>query len=823
MATKPTVKSNRAAGVQEGKKTAPCSREETAADPLRDLLHEREKQLRLAQTAAESGTWDLNLKTNELVWSPENYRLYGIEPEAFKGRIEDWRGLVHPEDIERVDRQRRDAIEQKSAYSTEYRIRHGSGAIHWIASKGKAYYDDQGKPLRMLGVTIDITERKRAEEALRESQARLAGIVETAMDAIVSVDAAQRITLFNSAAEKMFGCSAAEAIGQPLERFVPEKFRASHWRHVERFGKEKTTGRRMGELGEITGLRANGEEFPIEASISQLEVGGQKLYTVILRDITSRARALASLRESDERARSQLGELQSIYASAPVGLCLLGRDLRFLRINEHLAQMNGAAPEHHIGRTVRELLPQLADVIEPKLREVLETGRPRFKEEIVGETPAEPGVDRTWLTSCLPLKDANGQITGINVVVEEITERKRLEEELKQHAKTLEEADRRKDEFIAMLAHELRNPLAPIRSAVEMLGLCDASDPDFHWGRNVIDQQVKHLARLLDDLLDLSRVTGNKLELKKERVLLSDVVNAALEASRPIIEQRSHQVSVTMPLKPIYLHADTVRLTQVFINLINNAAKYTPPGGRIGVSADLNEDFVTIRVTDNGMGISAAQLPYVFDMFYQADRSYEQAYGGLGIGLTLVKRLVEMHGGSVEVHSRGANQGSEFIVRLPIVAEPVRAAVDKASSERKGHIRRRILVVDDYPNAAEGLARWLRRLQHEVRVAFDGLQGIEAAEQFQPEIVLLDIGMPKLNGYETAERIRQQPWGKQMVLVALTGWGQAEDRERSREAGFDLHLVKPVDYGQLRALLERIPGSEGEPGTSALDISRAEQ
>ncbi len=808
MATHRTRKSGQAAGVRKRKKSAAPS-QESADAPLSDLLRAGDERLRLAQAAAESGTWDLNLKTNELIWSPENCRLYGIEPGGFDRHIETWRRFVHPDDIERVDCQRREAIEQRKAYNSEYRIRQGSGAICWIASKGKAYYSEQGEPLRMLGVTIDITERKRAEEALRESEARLAGIVETAMDAIVSVDAAQRITLFNTAAEQMFGCSAAEAIGQPLERFVPAKFRARHHSHVERFGREKTTGRRMGELGEITGLRANGEEFPIEASISQLEVGGEKLFTVILRDITARALAVASLRESEERALSQLGELQSIYASAPVGLCLLSRDFRFLRINEHLAQMNGAPSEQHIGRTVRELLPQLADVIEPKLREVIETGQPKFKEEIVGETSAQPEVNRTWLASCLPLKDASGQITGINIVVEEITERKRLEEELKQHAKTLEAADRRKDEFIAMLAHELRNPLAPIRSAVEMLGLCDASDPDFHWGRNVIDQQVKHLARLLDDLLDLSRITGNKLELKKERILLADVINAALEGSRPIIEQRNHRVSVTAPLKAIPLHADTVRLTQVLINLINNAAKYTAPGGRIGVSADIHQGMVVLRITDNGMGISAAQLPYIFDMFYQADRSYEQAYGGLGIGLTLVKRLVEMHDGSVEAHSSGVNQGSEFIVRLPYIVEPAQPAKETTGSDIKRRVRRRVLVVDDYPNAAEGLARWLRRLNHEVKVAFDGLQGIEAAEEFRPEIVLLDIGMPKLNGYETAERIRRHPWGKQMVLVALTGWGQAEDRERSRQAGFDLHLVKPVDYGQLRALLESVPCGEG--------------
>jgi PAS domain S-box-containing protein len=767
-----------------------------------EVLRESEERLRLAQASAELGIWDLNLKTHELIWTPENYRLYGIDPGTSIGGYRGWRQLVHPDDIDFVERERRKAIEQGSAYSSEYRIRHASGAIRWVSSKGKAYYDDQGETLRMLGVNIDITERKRAEESLRESQARLACIVDTAMDAIVSVDAAQHITLFNSSAEQMFGCSAAEAIGQPLDRFIPASLRETHRQHVEVFGQGDRMRRRMGM---VTGLRANGEEFPIEASVSQLEFGGQKLFTVILRDITARVRALAHLSESEERARAQLAELQSIYASAPVGLCVFAPDLRYVRINERLAEINGISPDDHIGKTLREIVPNLADTAEPLLRQIAKSGEPLLNLEIVGETAAHPGIKRTWLASWLPLKNAEGQVTGINMVVEEITERKRLENELKQHAKTLEEADRRKDEFIAMLAHELRNPLAPIRNAVEMLGLCESIDPDFEWGRNVIDQQVKHLARLLDDLLDLSRITGNKLELKKDRILLADTVNAALEASRPIIDQRNHHVSVTAPLEPIYLHADPVRLTQVFVNLINNAAKYTAPGGRICISAEKKNGGAVMRVIDNGMGISADQLPHIFDMFYQADRSYEQAYGGLGIGLTLVKRLIEMHGGNIEARSAGVNQGSEFIVSLPLPVQMAQSTTDKIAPELEASAFRRILVVDDYPNAAESLAKWLRRLGHEVEVAFDGIQGIEAAEKFRPDVILLDIGMPKLNGYETAERLRQQPWGKQMVLVALTGWGQEEDRQRTREAGFDLHLVKPVDHAQLAAFLAKTP------------------
>jgi PAS domain S-box-containing protein len=782
-----------------------------AAAKVADLLRESEERLRLAQAIADLGIWDLNLKTHELVWTPETCRLYGLEPDAQVGIYERWRQLVHPDDVDRVERDRRQAIEQGGPYSSECRIRFASGAIRWIASKGKVYFDADGTPARMLGVNIDITERKRAEESLRESQARLAGIVDTARDAIVSVNEAQRITLFNAGAEQMFGCPAAQALGQPLDRFIPAILRENHQRLFARSGEGSQSTRRMGV---VTGLRANGEEFPIEASISQLELGEQKIFTVILRDITARVRALAELRKSEERARAQLAELQSIYASAPVGLAVFGPDLRCVRINERLAAINGIPPAAQIGKTLREVIPGLAETAEPLLQQVVKSGEPLLNVEIVGETIAQPGIKRTWLVSLLPLKNADGQVSEINMVVEEITDRKRLENELKEHALRLEEADRRKDEFIAMLAHELRNPLAPIRNALEVLGLCQSPDADFEWSRHVIDQQVTHLARLLDDLLDLSRITRNKLELKKKRTLLSDAVAAALEAIRPIIDQRNHQLSVAAPPDGIYLLADSVRLTQAFVNLINNAAKYTPPGGRILISTEKENGTAVVRVIDNGMGISAAQLPHIFDMFYQADRSYEQAYGGLGIGLTLVKRLIEMHDGSVEARSAGMNRGSEFIVRLPTLDGAEVIVREKGRSDVQASAARRILVVDDYPNAAESLAKWLRRFGNHVEVAFDGVQAIEVAQQFRPDVILLDIGMPKLNGYETARIIRQQSWGKQMVLVALTGWGQEEDRKRTREAGFDLHLVKPVEHAQLAAFLAKTPCGQVEGAAS---------
>jgi PAS domain S-box-containing protein len=406
-----------------------------------------------------------------------------------------------------------------------------------------------------------------------------------------------------------------------------------------------------------------------------------------------------------------------------------------------------------------------------------------------------------WLAGIGTLtRDANGRggrFTGINL---DITDRKQAEEALNRLVDALREADRRKNDFIATLAHELRNPLAPIRSSVELFRFCTPGDRDWEWGRELIEQQVSHMVRLLDDLLDISRIARNKLQLKKEKIELARILETALQSTRSLLEERRHQVTVTMATEAVQLNADAVRLTQTFVNLINNAAKYTPPGGRIEITVEHDGETAVVRVKDNGVGIAPEKLPLIFGMFYQADRSYEQVQGGLGIGLTLVKQLVEMHGGTIEARSSGLMEGSEFILRLPAqIKQP--GSLSAKATEYTSVMPRRILIVDDYPNAAESLARWLRRMGNEVEIALDGLQAVEAAERLRPEIVLLDIGLPKLNGYEVAKKIRSQSWGREMVLVALTGWGQEEDRHRTSVAGFDVHLVKPVDHVQLATVL----------------------
>ncbi len=383
----------------------------------------------------------------------------------------------------------------------------------------------------------------------------------------------------------------------------------------------------------------------------------------------------------------------------------------------------------------------------------------------------------------------------------ERAERRRLEAELRRRAEELAEADRRKDEFLALLAHELRNPLAPLRNGLQILRLAEGDAVARAQARAMMERQLGHLVRLVDDLLDVSRITRGKMELRRSRVRLEDVVGSAVEAARPLIDAAGHTLDVALPDRPVVLDADLTRLAQVFANLLTNSAKYTPPGGRIWLTAEARDGEVVVAVRDTGIGIPVEALPTIFDMFSQVDRSIEKTTGGLGIGLALVKGLVEMHGGTVTAVSPGPDRGSTFTVRLPVLDRRPAAAGPATDENALGSAGRRVLVVDDNRDGAESLAMMLRLLGNEAHTAHDGLEAVEAAGRLRPDLILLDIGMPKLNGYDTARRIREQPWGRGVVLVALTGWGQEADRRKSREAGFDAHMTKPIEPGGLEKLL----------------------
>ncbi len=412
------------------------------------------------------------------------------------------------------------------------------------------------------------------------------------------------------------------------------------------------------------------------------------------------------------------------------------------------------------------------------------------------------------------LQQANRDLERTNIILQgEVGERRRAEQALK-------EADRHKDEFLAMLAHELRNPLAPIRNAVHLMKMKSLEDTQLLLSRDIIDRQLIQLSRLVDDLLDVSRITRGKINLARQRVELHELVERAVETISPAIEARGHTLDVEIPERPLAIYGDPMRLTQALGNVLGNAAKYTDSGGRITVRVRRRRRDVEISVRDTGIGIVPEVLPLIFDLFTQVDQPSGRPQGGLGIGLALVRQLVEMHGGTVTASSEGPGRGSEFVIRLPLSVERMdgeadgdgdgdgeaitaaQPAPDAAPARPKA--RHRILVADDNPDARESLATLLAMSGHEVFRAQDGSEALQEAERCRPNVALLDIGMPHANGYEVARRIRGEPWGRDMVLVALTGWGQDSDRRRSHEAGFNSHLTKPVDPRVLDELLKRV-------------------
>jgi PAS domain S-box-containing protein len=499
-----------------------------------------------------------------------------------------------------------------------------------------------------------------------------------------------------------------------------------------------------------------------------------------------RARVARELRESEERYRVVVNNQIEM-------LCRFRADGTILFVNAAYAKARGTTPETLIGANLWDFIPAEEH---PAVQAMLSRLTPSSPEiHIENRFETAEGVLWTLWTNRGVIFDADGRLIEAQSSGIDITERKRMEEALK-------DADRRKDEFLAMLAHELRNPLAPIRNAIQVLRTHGPVMPDLEWARDVINRQVDQMTRLVDDLLDVSRITRNKIELRKQRVELRSVVNDAVEANRPLIYEREQTLSIDLPPEPIFLEADPTRISQVLLNLLNNAAKYTGRGGHIWLSGEQQGGQVMVRIKDDGIGIPPEMLAQIFEMFRQVDNSIERSQGGLGIGLTLVQRLVAMHGGEVEAFSQGQGKGSEFIVRLPIVetGESLAQRLSAKDQIRAAVVQQRILVVDDNEDSADSMALYLNLLGHEVRTAYDGLAAVEEAETFQPSVIILDIGLPKMNGYEVAEQLRKRR-SSEVVLIALTGWGQEENRRRSKEAGFDHHFTKPLDFDDLNRLL----------------------
>jgi PAS domain S-box-containing protein len=504
-----------------------------------------------------------------------------------------------------------------------------------------------------------------------------------------------------------------------------------------------------------------------------------------------RARAEAAQREAVERYQRQVRLFEGVASTTPDFVYLFDLEGRFQYANRRLLEVWGLTLPEVVGRTPRELgyeqsqhdrhLSEIAEIVATK-RTI--KGEIQFRAE-------RTGIFGIYEYIFTPVLGPGGEVELIAATSRDVTERKRAEQALR-------EADRRKDEFIATLSHELRNPIAPVRNAVAVLKRGGTSEADREAARDIIDRQMRHLGRLIDDLLDVSRIARGKLIVRRERVTLAAVLDHAIETVRP---QLAHRLSRSLPPEPIELDADFVRLAQVFANLLDNACKYTPAGGRILIEARPTGRRVEVTVRDEGIGIAPERLPRVFDAFAQGDAGTTRAHGGLGIGLSLARNLAELHGGSIEARSPGVGGGSTFIVHLP-VAEPAlpQGSRDGAPGDPSKPARR-VLVVDDNEDHATSLGLLLGLEGNDVATAHDGQEAVERAEEFRPDCILLDIGIPRLDGYQTCRAIRARPWARNTLIVALTGWGQDEDRRKSAEAGFDGHLVKPIDPAVLVDLL----------------------
>lgn len=607
-------------------------------------------------------------------------------------------------------------------------------------------------------------------------------------DAVITTDTEGIITFLNPIAESLTGWTQ-EAVGQPLDGVI-RLLNENNRQPVEVPTVQALLEGRTHKLADHSLLVGkDGSEHSIGDSAALIcndkgEVAGLVL---VFRDISERRKAERSLAKSLAYADDIIETLREPFV-------VLDADLRVKTANRSFYESFQVSKEETENCLVYDLGNGQWDI--PGLRKLLDEVLTRNKSVHDYEVEHSfPNLGRkTMLLNARPFPPDSKHPELILLAVEDVSV-------LRERADELAAAHRHKDEFLATLAHELRNPLAPIRNAVQYLGMEGLTPRDVKTGRDVISRQVTVMVRLIDDLLDMSRISRNKLDIRKERVELAAVMESAVEGSRPLIQQSGHELTISLPPQSLHLDADAVRLTQVFMNLLNNAAKFTKAGGHIWFTAIKEGSDAVISVRDNGIGIPGDMLPRIFEMFTQVDRSLERSQGGLGIGLTLVRRLLDLHDGTIKVHSNGPDQGSEFVVRLPLIPSPLDTTPRIDGLRTAALCGSRILVVDDNKDSADSLAMLLRLKGNEIQTAYDGLEAVTVAETFHPELVLLDIGLPKLNGYDVARRIRQQPWGQDVILVALTGWGQDEDRRRSDEAGFNHHIVKPVELSTLESLL----------------------
>jgi PAS domain S-box-containing protein len=764
------------------------------------LALERTEELTRRVTDAVPGilyVYDLDERRN--VWGnrevTEMLGYTSAEIAQMSGRLLE--ALLHPEDFKAyADHERRlRSLRDDEIVDFEYRMRCANGKWLWLHSREMCFRRGaDGRPNQIVGAALNISDRKEYEERLAESERRLSAVLNNTTSSIFLMDDRQQCIYMNASAEKLTGYNVAETQGRPLHDVVHHTHPDGTPYPLTDCPIDQAFPKRNQMQGEEVFVHKDGSFYPVAFTASPVMGDeGEPVGTVIeVRDIRAEKAAAEALRASREQLQVALDSADLASWELDLRTGVVDRTLRHDRIFGY----DSLLPDWNLETCERHMLPEDRPVFRAAMEKALETGRIDFQVRV-----RWPDGSVHWIApKGRTHYDERGRPVRMSGVLADVTRARQVEEALR-------EADRNKDRFLAILSHELRNPLAPIRTAAHVLSQPHVSDAQLLTARQIIQRQVTHMSGLLDDLLDLARITQGKLELKCTRITLNEVVDSAVEAARPLLDHKRHTLDLQLPETPVRFEGDPLRLAQVLSNLLNNAAKYTDPGGHVALVARVIEDKGELRisVTDNGIGIDVEVRDKLFTMFGQAVGAATRAEGGLGIGLALVKGIVQLHGGSIEVHSEGPGTGSTFSVCLPLRPPAGRDAAPDAeqSPETKTCAGRRVLIADDNHDAADALAMLLGALGHDVRVVYGGQSALTLAAKFRPDVALLDIGMPDLDGYEVARRLRAEPWGGGIYLAAITGWGQDEDLDRARRAGFNRHFTKPVDPDEVAELLQQ--------------------
>lgn len=778
---------------------------------FRDISERRqaEEAIRAARSrlnstlaAGEIGTWEFDIHSNRIKADPNLARMMGVRDESAEGElISEFAAAIHPDDRDEVAAKITKAIETDDSIEMSCRVINAEGEIRWLIARGQVERDASGKAIRLPGVVVDVTGERRAEQQLRISESKWRLALEAAEMGAWNVDkrtntltADERFCMiYTGSPEPITYQQVYEAI-HPDDREAVRNLvaRATDVDNPTTYSAEYRVVHPDGSIHWVYAKgRATFEENAGQRSVISLDG------TVL--DITDRVRTQEALRESETQFR-QLADAISQLA------WMADPDGHIYWYNDRWYQYTGTTPEEMLGwgwQSVHD--PAVLPTVLERWKASIQSGKP-FSMSF--PLRGADGVFRPFLTKIMPLLDHAGNVTRWFGTNTDISEQHELQEELRRVATELSESDRRKDEFLATLAHELRNPLSPIKSATQLMRLSDDDPQQLRELSELIERQVVQMARLIDDLLDISRISLGKIELKNEPCDLRTAIRGALESASPMIDRSRHQLHLDISRTPLMLNGDATRLSQILVNLLNNAAKYTESSGDIWLAARREGEELIVEVRDNGIGIEQHELANVFEMFHQVRAEKQRGQSGLGIGLSLVRSLVTLHGGSIDIHSAGIGHGTSFTVRFPALPEGTAVPVSAPEEDSKPSKPIKVLVVEDARANRAVLVRLLEKLGHTVEEAVHGLDGLQKLDAFRPEIILTDISMPVMNGIEMVRKLRGS--GDKTHIVAMSGYGQAADRAAALATGCDGYLVKPIDIRELQRLFEKlVDGQDG--------------